>query len=225
MGDELRAVGFELRVEVAADLAERLAGLAVGISRVTSVGGLSSRRPRKAAWRTRLSAVQVAKRTCATSLGSTQWTSRRASAGRRGEGHFVRRELVKFRIEFALEFLREAGAGAAGVDELSFRISVLRGLFIDAEKQRAEAVGAFGGVGVAADDELLLEAAFGLEPVGAAAGAVGGVALGDDAFGSELAGLGEDGGAAAVDVVAEAEGACRWWREVSWRGAACVRGR
>src|SRR6185437_7043633 len=67
--------------------------------------------------------------------------------------------------------------------------------------------GAFGGVRIAGDDELLLEAAFGLEPVGAAAGAVGGVALGDYAFGTELAGLGEDGGAAAVDVLAEAEGA------------------
>ena len=82
---------------------------------------------------------------------------------------------------------------------------MLRGLFVDTEQKRAEAVGAFGGVGVAGDDELLLEAAFGFEPVGAAAGAVGSVALGDDAFGLELAGLGEDGGAAAVDVIAEAE--------------------
>src|ERR1700743_1912734 len=50
-------------------------GATVGSSRRTSAAGLSSRRPRKAAWRTRWSAVQVAKRTCATSLGVTQWTS------------------------------------------------------------------------------------------------------------------------------------------------------
>jgi len=41
-------------------------------SRVTSMAGLSSRRPRKAAWRTRVSAVQVAKRTWATRVGRTQ---------------------------------------------------------------------------------------------------------------------------------------------------------
>src|ERR1700756_2058151 len=85
-GEELRTAGCELRVEAEMDLVARLDDLAVGISRVTSVGGLSSRRPRKAAWRTRLSAVQVAKRTWQTSLGSTQWTSRRASAGRRVKG-------------------------------------------------------------------------------------------------------------------------------------------
>jgi len=38
-------------------------GATEGDSRVTSSGDLSSRRPRKAAWRTRLSEVQVAKRT------------------------------------------------------------------------------------------------------------------------------------------------------------------
>ena len=47
-------------------------GATVAASRTTSVAGLSSRRPRKAAWRTRLSAVQVAKRTWATRVGLTQ---------------------------------------------------------------------------------------------------------------------------------------------------------
>ena len=64
----------------------------------------------------------------------------------------------------------------------------------------------FGGEGEAADDELLLANAFGFEPVGAAAGDVGcGGALGDDAFGVELAGLAEDGGAVGFDVLAEAD--------------------
>jgi len=47
-------------------------GATVAASRMTSVAGLSSRRPRKAAWRTRLSEVQVAKRTWATREGRTQ---------------------------------------------------------------------------------------------------------------------------------------------------------
>ena len=62
------------------DLSRSL-GVGAEVSRVTSAAGLSSRRPRKAAWRTRLSAVQVAKRTCATSVGLTQYAPVRASAG------------------------------------------------------------------------------------------------------------------------------------------------
>ncbi len=119
--------------------------------------------------------------------------------GAAGEGHLVGSELVEFDVEIALEFLGEASAGATGVDELA--------VVVDAEQERAEAVGSFGGVRVAADDEFLLEAAFGFEPVGAAAGAIGCVALRDNAFGLELAGFGKDGGTAAVDVLAEAEGA------------------
>ena len=61
-----------------------------------------------------------------------------------------------------------------------------------AEQQRADALhaGVAGaGEGEAADDELLLVEALAFEPVGAAAGVVdGGGALGDDAFGAELAG-------------------------------------
>src|SRR6185312_9923173 len=56
-------------------------GVGAEVSRVTSAAGLSSRSPRKAAWRTRLSDVHVAKRTCATSSGRTQRAPRRWSAG------------------------------------------------------------------------------------------------------------------------------------------------
>src|ERR1035441_4798723 len=56
-------------------------GVGMDASRVTSAAGLSSRRPRKAAWRTSESAVQVAKRTWATSRGLTQCTPRMDSAG------------------------------------------------------------------------------------------------------------------------------------------------
>src|SRR5581483_12528290 len=96
---------------------------------------------------------------------------------------------------------------AADVEECGGAGLVRAIVFVDAEDQRADAAGAFGGVGVAADDELLFEEALGFEPVGGAAGAVGDVALGDDALGAELAGLVEDLGTLAVDVVGEADGA------------------
>src|SRR5260221_124731 len=54
----------------------------IGISRTTSRGGLSSRTPLNAAWRTIPSAVQPRRFASITVLGSTQRTSRRrASAG------------------------------------------------------------------------------------------------------------------------------------------------
>ena len=98
-----------------------------------------------------------------------------------------------------------------------------------AEEQRADAVhaGVAGaGKGVAADDEFLLVEALALEPVGAAAGGVfGGGALGDDAFGVQLAGVVEDGGAVGFEVFGEAEdvgvGAERGVR----RGVPCARER
>ena len=98
-------------------------------------------------------------------------------------------------------FLREAGAGAASVDELAVAVV--------AERESADAVDsgvALCGEGEAADDELLLANAFGFEPVAGAAGDVGcRGALGDDAFGVELAGALEDGGAVGFDVFAEAD--------------------
>src|SRR4051812_36840407 len=50
-------------------------------SRTTSFADLSSRRPLKEAWRTRLSRVQVAKEIWATSWGSTQCTPRDTPLG------------------------------------------------------------------------------------------------------------------------------------------------
>src|SRR5580658_2129630 len=56
------------------------------LSRTTSFAGLSSRRPLNAAWRTRLSRVQLEKAICATDLGLTQWTPRAALCGRSANG-------------------------------------------------------------------------------------------------------------------------------------------
>ena len=76
-----------------------------------------------------------------------------------------------------------------------------------AEQQRADAVDVIRGQGEAADDELLLVNALELAPVGAAAGEVFAVgALGDDAFGVQLAGLLEDEVAGRFDVFAVADG-------------------
>src|SRR5580700_4657151 len=66
---------------VAGDAGLEDLGVGAEVSRVTWAAGLSSRRPRKAAWRTRLSAVQVAKRTWATSVGLTQWAPVNAPTG------------------------------------------------------------------------------------------------------------------------------------------------
>src|SRR5258707_2224315 len=57
---------------------------AVGFSRTTSCGGLSSRTPLNAAWRTRPSAVQPRKFASITVLGSTQRISERRAFAPRG---------------------------------------------------------------------------------------------------------------------------------------------
>ena len=97
-------------------------------------------------------------------------------------------EFFELGADEVVSFLREAGAGAAGVDE--FAVAIV------AEEKCADAVDAgvaFGGEGEAADDELLLVNAFDFEPVGGASGDVFGVgAFGDDAFGVEFAGLVKD---------------------------------
>src|SRR5256886_16525260 len=56
---------------------------AVGFSRTTSCGGLSSRTPLNAAWRTRPSAVQPRKFASLTVLGSTQPLSEPPASPRR----------------------------------------------------------------------------------------------------------------------------------------------
>src|SRR5688500_11733025 len=47
-----------------------------GTSRTTSLASLSSRRPLNDGWRSTPSSVQPVNATCATSVGSTQWTPR-----------------------------------------------------------------------------------------------------------------------------------------------------
>src|SRR6185312_3886420 len=104
--------------------------------------------------------------------------------------------------------LVEAGAGTAGIDELCGSAACCGRIV--AEQQRADAVHAgvsSGGKRKAADDEFLFVKAFALDPVGGAAGAVGGVgALGDDAFGVHAAGVAQNGRAIAAKVVGEMEG-------------------
>src|SRR5262249_5230184 len=58
------------------------AAVMTGISRTTSRGGLSSRTPLNAAWRTIPSAVQPRRLASITVLGSTQRTSRRRASSR-----------------------------------------------------------------------------------------------------------------------------------------------
>ena len=57
-------------------LEELLDSSGSALSRTTSFAGLSSRRPLNAAWRTRLSRVQLEKEICATNSGLTQCTPR-----------------------------------------------------------------------------------------------------------------------------------------------------
>ena len=163
---------------------------------------LSSRRPRKAAWRTRLSAVQV----CAEAdLRDERGLSPRRALARFRRRIFERRGFLFQRLELVAEelvrLLREAGADAAGVDELL--------PFVVAEDERAHSAHACvsgAGQGVAADDEFLLVEALALDPVGAASGAVfGGGELGDDALGVQLACVVKECGAVGLHVLADAE--------------------
>ena len=103
------------------------------------------------------------------------------------EGGLGVRSLTSWVRRSRRSLLGEAGAGAAGVDEVAGLARAAFGGGVVAEEEGADAVGAFAGEGEAGDDELLLAEAFGLEPVGGAGAAVGCVgALGDDAFGVEL---------------------------------------
>ena len=75
--------GLSPRGRLARFAAARLAAAAraAGSSLVTSAAGLSSRRPRKLAWRSTPSPVNSAKATSATSFGSTQCAPRTAARG------------------------------------------------------------------------------------------------------------------------------------------------
>jgi len=110
-------------------------------------------------------------------------------------------EGVELVAEELVGLLREAGADAAGVDQLLS--------FVVAEEEGAHAThsGVAGpGEGEAADDEFLLVEALALEPGGGAAGDVfGGGEFGDDAFGAHQAGAVEDRGAVGFEVVTEVE--------------------
>src|SRR6185503_18682657 len=90
-------------------------------------------------------------------------------------------ERGELRFELLERLVREAGPDAPAIAQLPSG-------FVDAEEQRAESCARAGGVGEAADDELLAAEALRLEPRAVAAAAVGGVpALGHDAFEAGLA--------------------------------------
>src|SRR6185436_12524692 len=109
-------------------------------------------------------------------------------------------EVVELRAQLDERRVGVAGADLAGVGEAA--------AVVVADEERAESDAAALGVGEAADDELLAQEALGLEPVRAAARAVGLIApLGDDALEAALAGKGEELAAAAGDVVAVADDA------------------
>src|SRR5262249_30355071 len=118
--------------------------------------------------------------------------------------HDVARNAVdRRRLAFMLpELLRKvaeprhgvAGADAAGVAQLA--------LLAHAEEERRERPAGLGRGPPADDDELLLQAALGLEPASGAAGVVAVVgALGNDAFELEVAGVLEHLRALAVQVI------------------------
>ena len=100
---------------------------------------------------------------------------RRSSSGILSSGVSLRATGVEPSLQIALLLLAPAGADAAGVAQPA--------LLVIAEQQRADQAAALVGWLVADDDELLVAGALGLEPVAAAAGAIGRIgALRDDAF-------------------------------------------
>jgi len=130
------------------------------------------------------------------------------------EGRLGYAKLDELGEKIAAEFLCEAGAGAAGVDEGARRFGAALYGRVVAEEEGSDAVGAFAGEGKARDDEFLLVEAFGLEPIASARAAVGSVgSFGDDAFGVEGAGFAEDGFAVARDVFGEADGFVVGWED------------
>ena len=165
-----------------------------------SRAGLSSRRPRKAAWRRMPSAVQARNSTSATSSGLTQTTPRAASAvsfsakGRGLAAAAARAGATRSRGHLAAE----AGADPAGVHELA--------VLVVAEHQRADEVLRHRGRHVAGDDELLAVGAFRLDPGAGAAGRIGGVALlRDQPLEAEPAGVPQHDLAVLVEMLAEAK--------------------
>ncbi len=142
----------------------------------------------------------MAKRTC-DQLGLDPDGAAAGFGGDACEGAGGLLERLEFVVEELVSLLREAGAGAAGVDEPS--------AIVIAEQQGADALhaGVAGaGEGVSADDEFLFVKALAFDPIGAAPGGVlRGGALGDDALGAQLAGVVEDGGTVGLEVLGEAE--------------------
>ncbi len=142
-----------------------LAGIC-STSRTTCFAGLSSRTPFNEPWRTSVPPVQPRKSTSTTMRGSTHFTLRRCSSGGIfSSGELLRANGVEPSLQVALRFLAPAGADPPGIAQAV--------LVVVAEQQRADQPPALVGGLVAEDDELLVAGAFGLEPVAAAAGAIG----------------------------------------------------
>jgi hypothetical protein len=78
------------------------------------------------------------------------------------EGGFGDTQFDELGEEITTELLRETGAGSAGVDEVARSLGAALHRRIVAEKESADAVGAFAREGEAGDDEFLLVEALGL---------------------------------------------------------------
>ena len=188
--------------------------LSCGISRTTSAGSLSSRRPWNRGWRSSPSVVHSLKPTSATSRGWTQCTPDRGSLPR-SNGRRVPLQGGQRRVQAVQGLPAEAGADFAGVDELVLGIVV-------AQQQRAEPGAGPARVGEAADDEFLAGFALELQPVPGPAAAVGRVgALGDDPLPAAGARLAEIGLAVGVLMLGEASGPVK----VSRSRRICLRSR
>ena len=116
-------------------------------------------------------------------------------------------QLLQFRGQRTQQRVRKSGADATDVMPAAVGIRL-------GEQQRAEAVAAALGLGVADDGELVRVLALDLAPVVAATGAIGTVrTFADDAFEPELFGGGEHGVAVAGVMLAVGEHAARLARQ------------
>ena len=143
-----------------------LAAFLIGRSRRTSFAFLSARSPLNAGCRIFPSLVHSVNATSQTSCGLTQCALRAsAPSGGGSNGQLFCAIDVERPPQLERAFLREAGADPAAEDQLP--------AFVVADQQRADARARAFRIGEAADHELLLADALGLDPVAVPAWPIG----------------------------------------------------